>query len=86
MKPERSCVEFLCPRCGGSYFSSTDTMSDDMLRHCEGQGDGGRWTSCTFTWRQSEDWRYFARVEASRFESREEFERAYRGEPIEVPG
>lgn len=78
MKKE-SADEFRCPKCGGSYFESSNISGPgEMVRHCKGDG---RWT-CDHAWPISEDWKYFARVDVSRYESPEEFE-ARTGEPLE---
>lgn len=65
-------TEFRCPRCGGSHFGSTQLKDESYERHCHG---GRHSASCSFTWSEKDDYRYFLVVTEKRCETKEEYDR-----------
>lgn len=79
MKDHGERVEFHCPRCQGTcwstydpdYFEKGDRTMSTATGHCHGPDTG--W-GCNFSWKRSEDWKVFYVVHVKSFESKEEYE------------
>lgn len=59
---------FVCPKCENRYKEGWGTVGmkpwSKAIGHCHG---------CGFTWKRSDDWKYFVRI--GRYASRAEFKR-----------
>lgn len=72
MKDKNTTINFMCPKCGSSYFGSAQNNDGTLTRHCHGDETG----RCRFKFQDSDDWKYFKRVTVESFETPDEYQKA----------
>jgi len=45
--------KFVCPRCGGTHYGSSELADGSLMRYCHGIAHSSR--GCGYTWHQTED-------------------------------
>lgn len=70
-------VEFVCPGCGGNTFGSSRNDDGTLTYRCHGFAHKQMTYThyCQFTWHESDMYKYMVLVTATRFESRELYDR-----------
>lgn len=64
---------FSCPKCGGRFFGSSMQPDGSWERYCNDEKGVG----CTFSFHESEDYRYFVLVTDIMCSSQEEFDKLF---------
>lgn len=50
---------FVCPRCGGFAFGTSQQAGEESMGHCHSEGG---YRCAGFSWKRSEDWKVFRLV------------------------